>query len=145
MPAATLQLAILILALGNASQVSSEEDTIRRLLERQQQDWNRGDIEAFMSGYERDERLVFTSGGQIRRGWQATLERYRKAYPDRQSMGTLSFSDLEVRIIGKAAAVVLGRWDLRRLKDHPHGVFTLVLERGDGGWRIVHDHTSSTS
>jgi hypothetical protein len=25
----------------------------------------------------------------------------------------------------------------------PHGLFTLLLRRLDGAWRIVHDHTSS--
>jgi ketosteroid isomerase-like protein len=25
----------------------------------------------------------------------------------------------------------------------PHGLFTLVLRRMGGAWRIVHDHTSS--
>jgi ketosteroid isomerase-like protein len=96
-----------------------------------------------MTGYEQGDALIFTSGGQIRRGWNETLQRYRKTYPDTRSMGTLKFSDLEIRLVGSSAAVVLGRWELTRENDHPHGVFTLVLKKGAEGWKIIHDHTSS--
>lgn len=121
----------------------SGPQSIRALLARQQDDWNRGDIEAFMSGYERSEDLVFTSGGNVYRGWRSALERYRKNYPDRTAMGRLEFSNLEIRMLGANAAVVLGKWALERKSDHPHGIFTLVLEKESGQWRIIHDHTSS--
>lgn len=143
MSVAALQLVIILAAAANAPQHPDEEKAVLALLRQQQDDWNRGDIEAFMSGYEEGDRLVFTSGGQVRRGWKTTLERYRKAYPDRESMGTLTFDGLEVRMVGQSAAVVLGRWELQRRKDRPHGVFTLVLEKGAAGWRIIHDHTSA--
>src|SRR5213594_2218203 len=102
---------------------------IRALLERQQRDWNRGDISAFMEGYERSEALVFTSGGRVRRGWQEAFRRYREAYPDRDAMGRLEFSDLEITPLGRDAALVLGNWALTRKNDHPRGIFTLVLRR----------------
>lgn len=122
----------------------SDESQIRQVLERQQQAWNRGDIEEFMAGYEKSEALVFTSGGIVHRGWDSTLVRYRESYPDRQAMGRLRFSDLEITLLGASGAVVLGRWELQRVSDRPHGVFTLVFRRTRRGWKIVHDHTSSS-
>ena len=116
---------------------------IRGLLERQQADWNRGDIDSFMEGYSKTEELVFTSGAVVRRGWSATLHRYKQTYPDKATMGQLAFSELEITILDKGAAVVLGKWELTRSKDRPHGVFTLVLQKGSAGWKIIHDHTSS--
>jgi ketosteroid isomerase-like protein len=130
-----------MMLLHQASQ--PEMEAIRALLARQQNDWNRGDIVAFMSGYARKPGLVFTSGGRVFRGWDQALARYQAGYPDREAMGKLTFSDLEITILGQSAAVVLGKWSLERARDTPHGVFTLVLERESGRWLIIHDHTSA--
>jgi len=131
---------------------------IEKVLEDQTAAWNRGDIEAFMDGYWNSDELIFTSGGRVQRGWQNTLERYRKAYPDRPRMGVLTFSDLEIHFFpvwpgsdrGPREAWVLGKWELKRAVDAPRGVFTLILQKFPdrsggvkGGWKIVHDHTSS--
>jgi uncharacterized protein (TIGR02246 family) len=119
-------------------------EAIRTLLRKQVAAWNRGDLEAFMAPYWRSQNLVFTSGAEVRRGWQATYERYRKRYgSDVDTMGQLVFKDIEVTMLGSDAAWVLGRWHLTRRGVPSGGVFTLVLQRLDGDWRIVHDHTSA--
>lgn len=105
--------------------------------------WNRGDIEGFMGQYWQSDELRFASGGTVSFGWQTVLDRYRKRYPDRKTMGHLVFSDLDVRLLGDEAAMAFGRWTLEREVDVPTGLFTLVLKRLPEGWRIVHDHTSS--
>ena len=114
---------------------------VRAALEAQQVAWNRGDLDAFTATYDRD--AVFVSGDEITRGAQAVLERYKKKYSDREKMGTLTFSDLEITPVGESAAVVLGRWRLKRVNDEPHGRFTLIFRKTPDGWRIVHDHTSA--
>ena len=116
---------------------------IRAVLDAQRDAWNRGDIEGYMDGYERSDQTVFVSGDNVTRGWQTVLDRYKKSYDTREKMGTLTFSDPEITLLGKDAAVVLGRWHLQRAKDEPHGRFTLVLRRTKQGWKIIHDHTSS--
>lgn len=115
---------------------------IKSVLDTQVAAWNRGDIDGFMSGYQRSPELVFVSGASVTRGWQPTLDRYKKSYPTRAKMGVLSFSDLEVEVLSKDAAVVLGTWALKREKDNQGGKFTLIFRRFKDGWRIVHDHTS---
>ena len=115
------------------------------VLEEQVRAWNRGDLEAFMEGYWRSPELVFTSGGRLQRGWQTTLDRYRQTYGESpETMGRLSFSDLEVHPLGPESAWVLGRWALTGDGGERGGVFTLVLRRIDAGWVIVHDHTSES-
>jgi ketosteroid isomerase-like protein len=57
-------------------------------------------------------------------------------------MGTLTFSEIEVNVLSKDTAVVIGSWSLAREKDNPHGKFTLIFRRMKEGWRIIHDHTS---
>lgn len=116
---------------------------IRAVLDAQRDAWNRGDIEGYMDGYARSGDTVFVSGDNVTRGWQTVLERYKKNYNSREKMGTLTFSDLEITLVGDDAATVLGRWHLKRASDEPHGRFTLIFRKTKQGWRIIHDHTSS--
>lgn len=116
---------------------------IRQVLETQAEAWNRGDLEAFMDGYWRSPDLVFTSGGNVQRGWQTTLDRYRASYGNSpETMGRLTFSDLEIHPLADGAAWALGRWQLDHDGETMGGVFSLVFRKVDGRWLIVHDHTS---
>jgi len=116
---------------------------IRSVLQAQQDAWNRGDIDGFMNGYARSASTVFISEDTIRRGWQTVRDRYKQKYSNREKMGTLAFSDLEITLLSSDSAVASGRWRLKRANDQPHGRFTLILKRLPDGWRIVHDHTSA--
>jgi uncharacterized protein (TIGR02246 family) len=115
---------------------------ITGVLRAQQGAWNRGDVEAFLQGYWRSPELTFSGTGGIARGWDAVLARYKEHYPDRSAMGKLEFSDLEFRFLGPDAALILGHWHLERQKGDVGGVFSLVFERFQEGWQIIHDHTS---
>jgi beta-aspartyl-peptidase (threonine type) len=118
---------------------------VRALLDAQVSAWNRGDLEAFMAGYWRSPELVFCSGATVTKGWDATLERYRKRYQaEGREMGRLTFDAIEVMALGEDAAFARGAYRLR-LRDgsEPNGLFTLVLRRFPDGFRIVHDHTSA--
>ena len=118
---------------------------IRAVLHAQQDAWNRGDIGGFMSGYARSGSTTFVSEDALRRGWETVRARYLKKYSRRAKMGRLTFSDLEITPISADAAVVVGRWKLRRPQDRPHGRFTLIFRKTADGWRIVHDHTSAAA
>ena len=121
---------------------SKIEKEITKVMTDQAEAWNRGDIDGFMRGYWNSDKLLFVSGANVTRGWQPTLERYKKSYDTRAKMGTLTFSDLEVTVLSPDAAVVLGSWSLARDGDNPHGKFTLTFRRFKEGWRIIIDHTS---
>ncbi|MBP6003399.1 MAG: DUF3225 domain-containing protein [Pyrinomonadaceae bacterium] len=127
--------------------VSAQSDktsaAIRKVMDDQAAAWNRGDLDAFMAiGYWNSEKLTFVSGTKVTRGWQQTLDNYKKSYDSRAKMGILTFSDLEITMLGKDAAVVLGSWALKRENDAPGGKFTLTFRKLKEGWRIVMDHTS---
>jgi len=121
---------------------SKISDEIRQVMNQQTTAWNAGDIEGFMRGYWNSPELKFVSGTNVTKGWQPTLERYKKNYDSRSKMGVLTFSDLEITVLSKDAATVLGTWALQREKDKPGGKFTLIFRKFKDGWRIVHDHTS---
>jgi beta-aspartyl-peptidase (threonine type) len=117
---------------------------VRALLHRQEADWNRGDLEAFLGGYWKSPKLVFQSGGVRHEGWEATRERYLRRYKaEGRSMGRVAFADIEVVPLAADAVLARGSWRLE-LPDgsRPGGLFTLVLKKFPEGWRIVHDHTS---
>jgi ketosteroid isomerase-like protein len=118
---------------------------ITALLTGQAAAWNRGDLDAFMQPYAKTDTLRFASGGNVTLGWQATLDGYRKTYPDQAAMGTLSFTQLEITELAADAAIAFGRWQLTRTKDAPHGLFTLTLQKTAEGWRIIQDHTSAAT
>lgn len=116
---------------------------VRAVLEAQSDAWNRGDIEGFLDGYARSPDIVFVSGDKVMRGWQTVLDYYKQSYNSPEKMGKLTFSELEITPLGSDAAIVLGRWHLKRVEDEPRGRFTLLLRRTEQGWKVVHDHTSS--
>jgi beta-aspartyl-peptidase (threonine type) len=116
---------------------------VRAVMTSQQMAWNRGDLEGFMDGYDRAATTTFVSGDEITRGWQTVLDRYKQRYQSQSQMGTLTFSELEIKPVGKDLAVADGRWQLKRETDAPHGRFTLLFHHNNGNWRIIHDTTTS--
>jgi ketosteroid isomerase-like protein len=125
-------------------QSAGQEAVIRKVLQSQVDAWNRHDLEDFMAGYWNSPDLTFFSGGTETRGWQSTLDRYRKKYQSAGAeMGKLEFSGLQIEMLGPKAAFVRGKF-LLTLSDgkQPHGLFTLIFREFSEGWRIVHDHSS---
>jgi len=147
-----LRVAVLALALtpcvalaADVSAPAAPSAEILSLLQTQAEAWNRGDIDAFMQTYAPVDDLRFASGGSVTYGWKPTLERYKRRYPDRAAMGTLTFSELAVTELSPDAALVFGHWQLTRATDAPHGLFTLLVRRTPAGWKIFADHTSSAA
>ena len=118
---------------------------VRAILERQVADWNRGDLDGFLSGYWNSSKVVFQSGGTRLDGFDAMRERYQKRYrAEGKAMGRLAFSGLDIEPLGPEAVLARGRWRLT-ISDGagPGGLFTVIFRKLPEGWRIVHDHTST--
>ncbi len=147
-------LAILLLiavSVGAHAQTSGgDEAAIRSVIAAQVAAWNRADIPAFMQTYENSPETTFI-GSTVRKGYEPILERYKQAYATPDQMGTLTFSNLEVRLLPGACgpaeyAVVTGNFHLdRKVKGDAKkddGIFSLVWHKGPTGWKILLDHTS---
>lgn len=117
-------------------------DEIRKVMEAQTIAWNKGDIEGFMIGYWKSPQMTFVSGDNVTKGWQETTDRYKKNYDTREKMGALTFTDLEIEVLSKDSAKVLGRWKVAHEPKDSQGRFTLIFRKLKDGWRIIHDHTS---
>jgi ketosteroid isomerase-like protein len=127
------------------SVAAAQEDVaaITAVLEAQDAAWNRGDIDTFMDGYLRSPDLRFASGGKVTRGWDETNARYHNVYGTPELMGRLSTSEYEIVILSADAAIAHGAWKLERDGDAPSGLYTLVMRKIDGEWRIISDTTTS--
>jgi len=120
-------------------------DAVRAVLTHQEWCWNNSDLDGFMAHYWKSEELLFSSGGDVTKGWQATYDRYRKKYKaDGKEMGQLKFTSDRPEAVGPEAVIVRGKWALTKPDGGtPHGLFTLLFRRIDGEWKIVSDHTSA--
>ena len=122
---------------------SADVAAVKAVLGAQEKAWNRGDLEGFMRGYLPSERLVFIGKSGLTHGWRRTLANYREAYPDKDTMGQLTFDILVVRPMGPEHMLVIGKWRLdREMKDDAEGHFSLIWQKIDGQWLIIADHSS---
>ncbi len=122
----------------------SAEQSIGRVLSDQAQAWNRGDIDGYMTGYDNSPETTFI-GKTVQHGYKDVLRNYHERYPTRESMGTLTFTDLTVKLLGSDYASVTGRFHLKRTAAagrDASGVFSLLFQQTRMGWKIVLDHTS---
>ncbi len=120
----------------------AEEEAVRQVLRDQEAAWNKGDLEGFMAGYWKSDSLQFMSPRGINRGWQATLDGYKKGYPDVAAMGTLQFEILQVTLLSPTNFLVTGRYHLTRASGSLDGVFTLIFKKANGRWVVMYDHTA---
>lgn len=137
----TLILIILAFTAGCASRETGDgEKEVLAVLNKQQGAWNKGDIDAFMEGYWKSDSLLFI-GSSVQKGWQQTIERYRKSYPTPEAMGRLQFEIRSTEKISAEAYLVSGTYTLFRASDQPTGPFTLLFRKKNNRWVIVYDHT----
>lgn len=137
-----LCLLLFVLSCTVVSAQSKEEQQIRQVLAKQTTAWNRGDIEGFMQTYWKSDSLMFIGKSGVHRGWQETLNNYRKGYPDTTAMGKLSFDIIEVKKLSSEYFYVVGKWMLKRSIGDLSGHYDLLLRKIRGRWYIISDHSS---
>jgi beta-aspartyl-peptidase (threonine type) len=133
---------------GLAHRVDDSEAAVRdvrAVLNQQVVDWNKGDLDGFLTGYWKSPKVVFMSGGSRMDGFEAMRDRYRRRYKaEGKAMGQLAFSDLDVESLSPEAVLARGRFRLTMPDGtKPTGLFTLIVRKFPDGWKIVHDHTSA--
>lgn len=125
------------------AQQSAEASTITQMLQAQDAAWNAGDIDGFMQGYWPSDDLRFASGGEVVKGFDRTLARYKARYPDRAAMGVLTTSEYDIEFLSADAAIAYGRWKVTTASGSADGLYTLILRKIGGDWLIISDTTTS--
>ncbi len=136
---------LFLIALPSLMAQSPDETAIRSVMDKQVADWNRGDIEAFASGYKNSPDILFM-GAKIHHGYAEMLASYKANYASRAKMGKLSFSDLEIQPLDAHFATATGRFHLVRSEadgGNADGFYLLVYEKTPEGWKIVRDDTTA--
>ena len=121
---------------------TKDETEVRNLLTRQNQAWNRGDIDAFMIGYWENDSLMFIGKSGVTYGYKNTLSNYKRNYPDTTVMGKLTFTLIQVKQLSPEYFHVTGKYYLTRTIGDASGHFTLVFRKINGKWVVISDHSS---
>ncbi len=107
-------------------------------------DWNRGDLDAFMSDYVHDSTTTFMSRGHLTHGWDTIRRGYAPRFAPGAQRDSLRFEEFAVRPVPPDYALVTARYILYRDgRTTASGPFTLLMQRRSDGWKILHDHSSS--
>lgn len=135
----------IVVGLWLAAAAFAQAPELERVMRDAEAAWNRGDLPAFAAWYDDSPETTFIGREVTRGGVAAILERYRRSYPTPEKMGTLIYSEMEVRPLGKDVALMTGKFQLKRTAaggGDASGHFTLVWKKTRAGWRIIHDHSS---
>lgn len=145
-----LAIFIAIIVLATAPRLLAQSNAqanqaIHDLLDKQAADWNRGDLDAFATGYKNSPDILFM-GSPINKGYASMLARYHNAFPTREKMGTLTFSEVEVQPLDERFATVTGHFHLERTSaggGNADGYYLLVMEKTADGWKVIRDATTN--
>lgn len=121
------------------------QQEIAAALARSAGDWNRGDLDGFMSDYLKDSTVSYVTGGHVQYGWQPLYDHYKTTYfGPGKSRDSLSFDELRVQPLTMDLAFATARFQLHRGDSlTASGPFTLILQKRGPRWLILHDHTSA--
>ncbi len=126
-------------------QLAAADGPVRAMMQKSADDWNRGDLEAFATSYKNSPDILFI-GRKTRRGYAQMLAGYKAGYPTRETMGTLTFTDLKVQPLDARFVTATGKFHLERKATgggNADGYFLLVIEDTSAGWKIVRDDTTA--
>ena len=154
MPARRLVLLTLAAALcsvffATAPAVSQKEDPlftasrqqldVVKIILAQQAAWNKGDLDGYLSRYKDapDTQAVLAN---LVRGIDNIRAAYRQNFPNKESMGEIEDSDIEVKVLGDDYALATGKYHLNRPKKSSgpvEGSFMELFEKTPAGWQII--------
>ncbi|SFN40935.1 Ketosteroid isomerase homolog [Bizionia echini] len=138
----------LLFSVGIFAQTNTSEtyladtNAIRQVLKTQQDAWNAFDLEGFMQGYWKSDSLKFYGSSGVTKGWQKTLDNYKKGYPSKEHTGELKFTLKSISPIENQSYYVMGQYYLKRSVGDARGEFLIILKKIDGEWKIIADMSS---
>lgn len=116
---------------------AARAESARAFMTEQAQSWNKGDLDGFCASYADDAAFITPTG--LTKGRDQVLARYKKRYPDKAAMGTLSFEFLDARV-SPGAVTVMAKWTLTYPnKPSASGNTLVVLQPRATSWMVVQD------
>jgi len=118
---------------------AQDKEAIIAVMKTQEKAWSNNDLEGFMQGYWKNDSLKFYGSRGLTRGWQQTLDNYKKGYPTKDDSGTLNFTIDDISKIDEGSYWVMGQYYLKRTVGDANGVFIIIFKKINGEWKIVAD------
>jgi len=116
-----------------------DKEAILAVMRLQEKAWSANDLEGFMDGYWKNDSLKFYGSSGLTKGWQQTLDNYKRGYPTKEHSGTLNFKINDISRIDQGSYWVMGEYFLKRSVGDANGVFLIIFKKIDGEWKIVAD------
>jgi hypothetical protein len=127
---------------SRASEADTQQvyDILLKMLDR----WNAHDIEGHMDVYWKSPELLIVIDSEEFNGWQQLHDSYVNGYPDRNAMGFIQPTRIQVKLLKPDLALALTWWSVSfpSSKQKVVGNTTTNLQKFDDGWKIVASHTS---
>lgn len=118
---------------------TQDKNAILSVMKAQEVAWSNNDLEGFMQGYWKSDSLKFYGASGLTKGWQQTLNNYKKGYPTKEHSGTLTFKINDISKIENNSYWVMGTYFLKRKVGDANGVFMIIFKKINGQWKIVAD------
>lgn len=118
---------------------SQDKEAILAVMKTQEIAWSQNNLEGFMQGYWKSDSLKFYGRSGLTKGWQQTLDNYKKGYPSKEHSGTLNFTINDISKIDDGSYWVMGQYFLKRSVGDAEGVFMIIFKKINGVWKIVAD------
>lgn len=119
--------------------ITDDKTAILKVMKDQEIAWSKNDLEGFMQGYIKSDSLKFYGKSGLTKGWQQTLDNYKKGYPTKEHSGTLTFKVNDISPIETGSYWVMGEYFLSRKVGDANGVFMIIFKNIKGEWKIVAD------
>ena len=130
---------VCILSCNTNTTDMQDKEAILSVMKLQEEAWSNNDLEGFMKGYWKSDSLKFFGSNGITKGWQKTLDNYKKGYPTKEHSGTLNFKINDISKINNGSYWVMGEYYLKRKVGDAKGVFMIIFKKINGEWKIVAD------
>jgi len=134
-----LSVITLSLTAQNKTHIDQDKTAILAVMKAQEIAWSKNDLEGFMQGYWKSDSLKFYGASGLTKGWQQTLDNYKKGYPTKKHSGTLTFKINDISKIDEGSYWLMGEYFLKRSVGDANGVFIIIFKKIDGEWKIVAD------
>ena len=132
----------LMMSCGETSNFEQDKVAINKVMAAQEIAWNAHDLDGFMQGYWKSDSLKFYGSGGVTKGWQHTLDNYKKGYPTSAESGTLKFTIDAISPIENNSYFVMGQYHLTRTIGDANGNFLIIFKKINGEWKIIADMSS---
>ena len=124
---------------GQLYTASREQLDVTKVVLAQEKAWNQGDLNAYLAVFKDADDTEAILNGPVR-GFAKITAAYHATFPNKEAMGTLEQSAVEVRELGPTFALAMGHYRLLRSRKsggEADGNFTEIFEKTEQGWKLI--------